>query len=86
MTLALKRNPISLDRMPLGARCQVVTVNEESDSLVRLMEMGLIPGSVVVVERTAPLNSPFSLRLTGFTLAVRREDARHIHVLPLDPA
>lgn len=50
---------------------------------MRLMEMGLIPGINVVIERTAPLNSPFSIRLPGCTLAVRREDARRLMVAPI---
>lgn len=72
-----------LDCMPLGSRCQLVEIEDPSDNLLRLMEMGLVPGTSVVIERTAPLNSPFSLRLPGCTLAVRREDAKHLLVAPL---
>lgn len=77
------RAPVPLDTLPLGSRCRIESVAEDSDSLVRLMEMGLIPGTEAVIERTAPLNSPFSLRLTGCTLAVRRDDARLVLVTPL---
>ena len=75
--------PISLDRMPLGSRCRIVSVDENSESLLRLMEMGLIPGCEVVLERIAPLSSQFSLRISGCTLAVRREDAQRILATPL---
>jgi ferrous iron transport protein A len=71
---------LPLDQVPLGSKCRIVSVDEDSDSLIRLMEMGLIPGSVAVIERTAPLNSPFSVRLTGCTLAVRRDDACRVMV------
>ena len=81
--LAQTEDQVSLDILPLGSQCRIVAIQEHSDSLLRLMEMGLIPGSRVVIERTAPLNSPFSIRLPGCTLAVRREDARHILVQPL---
>ena len=74
---------VPLDTLPLGSRCRIVSVAEDSDSLIRLMEMGLIPGLVAVIERTAPLNSPFSLRLPGCTLAVRRDDACKVMVTPL---
>jgi Fe2+ transport system protein FeoA len=37
-----------------------------------------------VIERTAPLNSPFSVRLTGCTLAVRRDDACKVLVILID--
>ncbi|MCL4305473.1 ferrous iron transport protein A [bacterium] len=67
----------------MGSRCQLIEIEDPSDNLLRLMEMGLVPGTNVVIERTAPLNSPYSLRLPGCTLAVRREDAKHLVVSPL---
>jgi len=76
-----------LSDLPLGTRCRIVAVDEDSESLLRLMEMGLIPGAEAVLERSAPFNTPYSLRLTGCTLAVRREDARRILAIPLpDPS
>jgi Fe2+ transport system protein FeoA len=77
---------MSLDKVPLGSRCTVVSVDETSESLLRLMEMGLIPGAKIVIERTAPLRSPFSVRLTGCTLAVRREDAEKVGVEAISDA
>jgi ferrous iron transport protein A len=74
---------MTLDEIPFGSRCRILSVDETSDSLLRLMEMGLIPGQSVVVERSAPFNSPFSVRLPGCTLAVRREDAEKVEVEPL---
>ncbi len=73
----------ALDSLPIGSRCQLVEIKEPSENILRLMEMGLIPGINVVIERTAPLNSPFSIRLPGCTLAVRREDARRLMVAPI---
>ena len=72
-----------MSELPLGSRCRVVAVDENSENLLRLMEMGLIPGAVVTVERAAPLLSPLSVRLPGCTLAIRLEDARRVLVQPL---
>jgi len=79
---------VPLDQLPLGSRCRVEAVDENSESLLRLMEMGLTPGVIVVIEREAPLKSPYSLRLPGCTLAVRRDDARRVLVtlLPESPS
>lgn len=74
---------VRLDEMPLGARCRVEAVDETSESLLRLMEMGLIPGVTVVIEHSAPFRNPLCLRLPGCTLAIRRDDARRIRVTPL---
>jgi Fe2+ transport system protein FeoA len=74
---------VPLSELPLGTRCRVEAVDETSESLLRLMEMGLTPGAIVVIERQAPFKSPYSLRLPGCTLAVRRDDARRVMVTPL---
>src|SRR5262245_28692199 len=67
----LAESSVPLDTLPVGSRCRVVAMDDTSDSLLRLMEMGLIPGASVFIERTAPFRSPYSLRLSGCTLAIR---------------
>jgi ferrous iron transport protein A len=74
---------VPLDQLPIGSRCQVVAMDETSENLLRLMEMGLIPGASVFIERTAPFRSPYSLRLAGCTLAIRRDDAHRVLVVQL---
>jgi len=41
----------------------------------RLMEMGLIPGTVVEVERLAPLGDPLEIRINDYHLSLRKEEA-----------
>lgn len=50
--------------------------------VLRLMEMGLLPGTVVEVLRIAPLGDPIELRLRGYALSLRREQARAIELDP----
>jgi Fe2+ transport system protein FeoA len=80
--VAERAKGVPLDTLPVGSRCRVVAMDETSDNLLRLMEMGLIPGATVVIERTAPFRSPYSLRLSGCTLAIRRDDAHRVLVVP----
>jgi Fe2+ transport system protein FeoA len=76
---------VPMDELPLGSRCRVVAIDENSESLLRLMEMGLTPGTEITLERAAPFASPLSVRLPGCTLAIRLEDARRVLVQPLPP-
>jgi len=46
----------------------------------RLRDMGLIPGKEIKVQGRAPLNDPVSLRIMGFTLTLRNNEADHIEV------
>lgn len=48
--------------------------------------MGLIPGAEVEVVGRAPLRDPVALRLPGFTLSLRNNEADYIVVEPLEQA
>jgi len=48
---------------------------------VRLEHVGFLPGTVVRVERRAPLGDPTVYELRGFRLALRRESAELIDVV-----
>jgi len=49
----------------------------------RLSELGFTPGQSVQVVRFAPLGDPMQVRIRGFSIALRRNEARRI---VLDPA
>ena len=46
----------------------------------RLMEMGLTPGSVITVEKIAPLGDPIDIKIKGYHLSLRREEAMGIKI------
>ena len=45
-----------------------------------LREMGLINGTAVKLERRAPLGCPVEIRIQGFSLALRKEEAQAIEL------
>ncbi len=46
----------------------------------RIRDMGLIPGRSVKVQGRAPLYDPVALRIMGFTLTLRNNEADFIEV------
>ncbi|QYO65885.1 FeoA domain-containing protein [Leptolyngbya sp. 7M] len=46
----------------------------------RLMEMGIVPGVSVRVIKAAPFGDPIEVRLLGYNLALRRNEAAMISV------
>ncbi len=46
----------------------------------RIRDMGLIPGRSVKVQGRAPLYDPVALRIMGFTLTLRNNEADYIEV------
>ena len=47
---------------------------------LKLMEMGCIPGEEVVVEQIAPLGDPISIRIAGYSLSLRKNEANQVLV------
>ena len=46
----------------------------------RIMDMGVIPGAVVEMERVAPLGDPVEIKIKGYHLSLRKDEASHIYV------
>jgi Fe2+ transport system protein FeoA len=44
----------------------------------RLAEMGFTPGQSIQVIRCAPLGDPIQIRIRGFDIALRKNDARRV--------
>ncbi|MCQ2447566.1 MAG: ferrous iron transport protein A [Oscillibacter sp.] len=71
---------MSLDALPLNQSAVITAVGGEGALRCRLLDMGLIPKTTVVVEKVAPLGDPLELRVRGYSLSLRKEDARNISV------
>lgn len=52
------------------------------DTLMRLRELGLLPGTQVTLVRLAPLGDPLELSVRGSLLSVRAHEARQIEIEP----
>ena len=51
-----------------------------SNLLVRMMEMGVLPGKKISLLKKAPFNGPMAFIIDGNVLALRREEADLIHL------
>jgi Fe2+ transport system protein FeoA len=51
-------------------------------TVLRLMELGLVPGASVTVTRRAPLGDPLELAVLGTRVCLRRHEARAFVVSP----
>ncbi|SKA88335.1 ferrous iron transport protein A [Paucidesulfovibrio gracilis DSM 16080] len=71
---------IGLRKLNVDQSAVIHSVRAQGDLGRRIREMGLIPGTQVVVTGRAPLRDPVALRLNGFTLTLRNNEADHIIV------
>ena len=71
---------MTLDKLPLGQEAVITAVGGEGALRCRLLDMGLIPKTRVRVEKVAPPGDPLELRVRGYSLSLRKEDAGKIEV------
>jgi ferrous iron transport protein A len=76
MEVALKLT-MRLSELKVGQRGKISGF-ETSDLELKLMEMGCIPGEIVIVEQIAPLGDPISIRVAGYSLSLRKNEANQI--------
>ena len=74
---------MTLSELKQKERATVVEVGGNGALRQHFLDMGMIPGVEVMVEKRAPMGDPIELRLHGFALAMRSEDAQKIIVSPL---
>ncbi|TWI82989.1 ferrous iron transport protein A [Lacibacter cauensis] len=53
---------------------------ENDEIFLKLMEMGCVPGEEVLMEMQAPLGDPISIKVAGYQLSLRLEEAQSIIV------
>ena len=61
---------------------QEAIINEfdSNEILLKLMEMGCVPGERIYLEQVAPLGDPISIKISGYSLSLRLNEAEHINV------
>ena len=71
---------IRLSGLPIGASAEIVKVGAVGEIKKRLLEMGVVPGARVEVERVAPLGDPVEILIMGYHLSLRQSEADEIEV------
>ena len=69
---------MTLEDLPVGKTAMITAVGGEGALRCRLLDMGLIPGTAVTVQKIAPMGDPIEIRLRGYELTIRVEDAKKI--------
>lgn len=71
---------MNLDEVPRSGHAIVTSLDATGPERRRLMDLGVVPGVEMVVENTSPLGDPTAYRVRGTLIALRRGQARGIHV------
>ncbi|HHW12705.1 MAG TPA: ferrous iron transport protein A [Firmicutes bacterium] len=74
---------IPLAFLPVGHRARVVKVGVAGLTRNRLLDLGLVPSTVVEAVRRSPAGDPVAYNIRGAIIALRSEESRLITVRPL---
>ena len=64
-----------------GQRATITNIKGASTLRRRFIEMGIVKGETILIERHAPLGDPIEYFVKGYHLALRKEEAAQIEVL-----
>ena len=71
---------IQLHLLRPGQRATIAKINGSSALRRRFIEMGIVKGETILIERNAPLGDPVEYFIKGYHLALRKEEAAQIDV------
>ncbi|PYG89058.1 ferrous iron transport protein A/ferrous iron transport protein B [Ruminiclostridium sufflavum DSM 19573] len=75
---------MKLSNLPIGRNAVITKVGGEGALRCRLLDMGIIPKTRIVIRSVAPLGDPIEIRIRDYTLTLRMEDAEKIEVDPIE--
>ena len=69
---------MTINDLQIGQQGIISTVGGEGALRLRFLDMGLIPGTSVLLQKVAPMGDPIQIQVRGYELTIRREDAKMI--------
>jgi DtxR family Mn-dependent transcriptional regulator len=76
---------LPLHELPPGSQGRISKQTASDTLTTRIAEMGVTPGAVVEVEKVAPLGDPIQIKVRGYHLSLRKDEAATILVEPIPP-
>lgn len=74
----------TLNMLEIGQRARVIQVKGRGSSRKRLLDMGMVPGTVLSVTKKAPMGDPIDFKLKGYNLSLRKQEAETVIVEALE--
>ncbi len=69
---------MTIAELKIGQSGVIAAVGGEGALRLRFLDMGLIPGTKVTLQKIAPMGDPIQIHLRGYELTIRLEDAGKI--------
>ncbi|MBU0980078.1 MAG: ferrous iron transport protein A [Nanoarchaeota archaeon] len=70
----------TLNQLSKNESGMIVSIQGKGGVHKRLLDMGLVKNAMVKVERVAPLGDPIEVKVKGYSLLLRKEEAKNITI------
>ena len=80
MNFDRKAMAMTLNELKIGSSAVITAVGGDGALRCRLLDMGLIPHTRVTLQKVAPMGDPIEIRVRGYELTLRVEEAKKIEV------
>ena len=71
---------VPLSALAVGQKARIASLDLPHSQRLRLLEIGLTVGTEFEVVRFAPLGDPVDIKVRGYHLSIRKQEASGIHV------
>ncbi len=75
---------MTLDELTLGQNATVTALQATGLARRRLMDLGILPGTVLQAELRSPMGDPVAYRVRGALIALRKSQACEIEITPME--
>lgn len=75
---------ITLDNLKIGRSSKVIKINNTGTIRRRLLDLGIVPGTIITAELSSPFKDPVAYRIRNALIAIRKNDSKNIIVEELN--
>lgn len=71
---------MKLSELKVGQTAKILSLNSKGAIRRRLMDMGVLIGEILKIEKVAPLGDPIDIVIKNYHLSLRKNEAEEIEV------
>ncbi|MGC9003047.1 MAG: FeoA family protein [Dictyoglomus sp.] len=71
---------MKLSELKIGQKARILSIKTTGPLKKRLMDMGVLEGEPIIVEKVAPLGDPIDIVVKNYHLSLRKSEAEKIEV------
>ena len=80
MSESMSRGGMTLAELPVGAKATIVKIHPSARGRKKFADVGLVPGSELLLEAQAPFGGLIRVRVMESSMALHRDDAADIEL------